>query len=51
MRDLYVNLPVKDVQRSRDFFSALGFEINEQFSNEMPSAVVFSEGAYAMLLG
>ena len=51
MRDLYVNLPVKDVQRSRDFFSALGFEINEQFSNDDAVAVVFSEGAYAMLLG
>lgn len=51
MRDLYVNLPVKDVQRSREFFSALGFEINEQFSNENAVCVAFGEGACAMLLG
>jgi predicted lactoylglutathione lyase len=51
MRQVYVNLPVKDVERSRHFFTALGFEINEQFSDENAACVVFSEGAYAMLLG
>jgi len=51
MRDLYVNLAVKDVKRSREFFSALGFEINEQFSNEDAVCVAFGEGASAMLLG
>jgi predicted lactoylglutathione lyase len=50
MRQLYVNLPVKDVERSKQFFAALGFELNEEFSDENAACVVFSDGAYAMLL-
>lgn len=49
-RQIYVNLPVKDVQRARDFFVALGFGVNEQFSNENAVSVVISEEIYAMLL-
>lgn len=51
MRQIYVNLPVKDVQRSRQFFGALGFEFDEQFSNENAACVVFNDNAFAMLLG
>lgn len=51
MRQIYVNLPVKDVERSKRFFMELGFELNEQFSDENAACVVFSDGACAMLLG
>ena len=51
MRQLYVNLPVKDVERSKQFFTALGFERNEEFSSEDAACIVFRDGAYAMLLG
>lgn len=51
MRQIYVNLPVKDVQRSRQFFGALGFEFDERFSGENAACVVFNDNAYAMLLG
>lgn len=50
MRQLYVNLPVEDVGRSRQFFDALGFEINERFSNEDAICVALGDGAYAMFL-
>ncbi|MBE7162772.1 MAG: glyoxalase, partial [Williamsia herbipolensis] len=33
-RMLFVNLPVADVTASRTFFTGLGFEINETFSDE-----------------
>ncbi|MGE5621655.1 MAG: VOC family protein, partial [Bacillota bacterium] len=33
-RQIYVNLPVKDIERTRQFFSSLGFAFNPQFSNE-----------------
>ena len=42
---------MKDVERSKRFFAALGFELNEEFSDENAACVVFGEGAYAMLLG
>jgi predicted lactoylglutathione lyase len=47
---IFVNLPVKDVQRSRAFFSALGFTFNEQFSDENSACMVIDENIFAMLL-
>ena len=49
-RQIYVNLPVKDIERTRAFFSALGFEFNPQFSNENAVSVVIEENIVAMLL-
>lgn len=48
---IYVNLPVKDLVRSREFWSALGFGFNEQFSDQKAICLVLSEGSmYAMLI-
>lgn len=47
---IFVNLPVSDVERSKAFFTALGYTINPQFSDENSAAVVFSDTIYAMLL-
>ena len=50
MRKIFVNLPVKDLARSRAFFSELGFGINEQFSDETAACVVVEENIFVMLL-
>jgi len=50
MTQIYVNLPVKDLERSKKFFSALGYEFNPQFSNEKGACLIISDGIYAMLL-
>ena len=47
---MFVNLPVKDLDRSIAFFKSLGFSINQQFSNEQGACVVLGEHSYAMLL-
>lgn len=48
---MYVNLPVKDVQKTREFWARLGFSINEQFSNEKAICVIMKEDhIYAMFL-
>ena len=47
---MFVNLPVKDLQRSIDFFSALGFTFNAQFSDTTGACMVISQDIYAMLL-
>lgn len=49
-RKLFVNLPVRDLKRSMEFFSKLGFEFNPQFTDETAACMVISEDAYAMLL-
>lgn len=48
---IFVNLPVKDLKRSKDFFSQLGFTFNMQFTNEKAACLVINEGhIYAMLI-
>ena len=47
---IFVNLPVSDVERAKAFFTALGYTINPQFSDENSAAVVFSDTIFAMLL-
>src|SRR5215813_1421607 len=47
---IYVNLPVKDLKRSNDFFKQLGFELEPKFSDERASCLILGENMYAMLL-
>lgn len=49
-RNLYVNLPVKDLERSVDFFAALGFSFNPKFTNENAAAMIINDVAAVMLL-
>jgi len=49
-QQIYVNLPVRDLTRSRAFFSALGYSFNPQFSNEQGVCMVISDDIYVMLL-
>lgn len=47
---IFVNIPVTDVARSRSFYEALGFSINEKFSDPSGACVVVSETIYFMIL-
>lgn len=47
---IFVNLPVKNLQASMDFFKQLGYSFNPQFTNEKAASLVISEDIYAMLL-
>ncbi|AXN38176.1 glyoxalase/bleomycin resistance/extradiol dioxygenase family protein [Peribacillus butanolivorans] len=47
---IFVNLPVKDLNASIEFFTKVGFEFNEQMTNENATCVVISESIYVMLL-
>lgn len=49
-RQIYVNLAVRDVARSRAFFEALGFGFNPQFSNETALCMVVGDDSFVMLL-
>jgi len=50
-RKLFVNLAVKDLDRSIEFFTKLGFECEAGFTDETASCMLIGEDAYAMLLG
>ncbi|MTD45518.1 glyoxalase [Conexibacter sp. W3-3-2] len=49
-RMIFVNLPVRDVQASRAFYTSLGFTINERFSDETVACVVVSESIFVMVM-
>ncbi|KMY49003.1 VOC family protein [Peribacillus loiseleuriae] len=47
---IFVNLPVKDLNKSVDFFSKIGFEFNAQFTDENATCMVISDHIFVMLL-
>ena len=49
-QQIFVNLPVKDLERSKAFFAHLGYSFNPQFTNEQAACMVISDTIYAMLL-
>jgi predicted lactoylglutathione lyase len=49
-RKLFVNIPVRDLQRSIDFFETLGFTFNTQFCDATACCMLVGEDAYVMLV-
>jgi uncharacterized protein len=49
-KSIFVNLPVKDLKRSIDFFTKLGFSFNNQFTDEKAACLVLGENLYSMLI-
>lgn len=49
-RMIFVNLPVADLSRSVDFYTALGFETNPDFSDDTAACVVVDDNIFVMLL-
>lgn len=50
MRMIFINLPVGDVTRATAFYEAIGFEKNADFSNDVASAMRWSDAISVMLL-
>lgn len=49
-KQIFVNLPVKDLKKSMEFWKKLGFSFNMQFTNDDGACLVLGENIYAMLL-
>ena len=49
-KKIFVNLPVKDLNRSVDFFTKLGYTFNQQFTDQNATCMIISDSIYAMLL-
>ena len=51
IQTIWVNLPIKDIQQTRDFWTKLGFGFNENFSDEKALCLILKEeNIYAMLI-
>ncbi|SHG89576.1 hypothetical protein SAMN05443549_10859 [Flavobacterium fluvii] len=49
-KQIFINLAVKDLQKSLDFYTALGFTNNPQFSDDTGKCMVWSENIFVMIL-
>jgi predicted lactoylglutathione lyase len=47
---IFVNLPVKNLNKSVDFFTQIGFEFNPQFTDENATCMIISDHIFVMLL-
>jgi uncharacterized protein len=49
-RQIYVNLPVRNLERSKRFFTGLGFGFEPKFTDENAACMIVSDNIYVMLL-
>lgn len=47
---IFVNLPVRDLDKSKDYFAKLGYTFNPQFTDEAAACMVISDQIFAMLI-
>ena len=50
VKQIFVNLPVRNLKRSIAFFSALGFRFDKEFTDKNAACMVIGKNMYAMLL-
>ena len=48
-KKIFINLPVADLKRSMDFYSAIGFTNNPQFTDDTAACMVLTEEIFVML--
>jgi uncharacterized protein len=47
---IFVNLPVKDLNKTIEFFTKLGFKFNPQFTDENATCMIVGDDIFVMLL-
>lgn len=50
INDVYINLPIKDVEKTKNFWTKLGFSLNEQITDENAVCVILSDNINVMFL-
>jgi predicted lactoylglutathione lyase len=49
-RSIYINLAVKDLAKTKEFFGKLGFDFNPQFTDDKAACMIVNDKVYVMLL-
>lgn len=51
VKSIYINLPINNLNKTRDFWTKLGFSFNEQFSDDKALCLILNDGLiYSMLI-
>src|SRR2546428_13401271 len=49
-RQVFINLAVKDLKKTNEFFTRLGFKFNPQFTDENATCMIIDKDSFVMLL-
>ena len=47
---VFINLAVKDLEKSKEFYLKMGFTVNPQFSDNTAKCLVWSENIFVMIM-
>ena len=50
LKQVFINVPVKDLEKTKAFWTALGFSFNPQFTDSTAACLLLGENIFAMLL-
>ena len=50
IKQIFLNLHVKDLYKAKDFYTKLGFTVNESFTSDTAACMIISDNMYVMLL-
>jgi len=51
VKSIFINLPINDTAKTREFWTKLGFSFNEQFSDDKALCLIMNDGLiYSMLI-
>lgn len=50
IKQIFVNLPVKDLEKTKEFWIKLGFSFNPQFTDDKAASLVLGDNIFAMLI-
>ena len=49
-KQIWLNLPVKNIEKSKKFFSSIGFSFNEEYCNEQSACMLVGEKNFVVML-
>ena len=50
IKQIWLNLPVKNIEKSKQFFSKIGFSFNEEYSNENSACMLVGDQNFVVML-
>lgn len=50
-KQIFVNLPVKNLKKTKEFFTRIGFKFNPQFTDENAACMIIGKNIFSMLIG
>ena len=50
VKQIFINLPIKDLNKTKEFFTKIGFKFNQKFTDENAACLILGENIFSMFL-